>query len=252
MTTTKAVRTAAGYVAGGAALAALGYAALAGAAWTRYGHATRARRPEDQDPILDRFMPLYDIVERHHVRVAAPAAVTQAAAREMQLRDSCVVRAIFKGRELMLGAGEDSHPDAGPEPGIEPPPGLLPMALSLGWGVLADESGREVVLGAVTRPWEPNPVFRDLMPGEFAAFSEPGYVKIAWTLRADPAGDSGSIFRTETRAMATDIDARAKFRGYWALVSPGVALIRRAMLVSLKQEAERRVAPPATVAVPAS
>ena len=45
--------------------------------------------------------------------------------------------------------------------------------------------------------------------------------------------------------MATDIDARAKFRRYWAVVSPGVALIRRAMLVSLKQEAERRVAPPA-------
>jgi hypothetical protein len=251
MTSKTAVRAAAGYLAGGAALAALGYAAFAGAAWTRYGHATRARRPEDEDPILDRFMPLYDIVERHHVRVAAPAAVTQAAAREMQLRDSCVVRAIFKGRELMLGAGEGTHPDAGPEPGIEPP-GLLPMALSLGWGVLADETSREVVLGAVTKPWEPNPVFRDLMPREFAAFSEPGYVKIVWTLRADPAGDSECVFRTETRAMATDIDARAKFRRYWALVSPGVALIRRAMLVSLKQEAERRVAPPAPAVVPAS
>ena len=43
--------------------------------------------------------------------------------------------------------------------------------------------------------------------------------------------------------MATDIDARAKFRRYWARVSPGVILVRRALLVSLKQEAERRVAP---------
>ena len=118
MTTKTAVRTAAGYLAGGAALAALGYAAFAGAAWTRYGHATRARHPEDEDPLLDRFMPLYDIVERHHVRVAAPASVTQAAAREMQLRDSCVVRAIFKGRELMLGRRSGRRrPDAAPEPG---------------------------------------------------------------------------------------------------------------------------------------
>jgi hypothetical protein len=246
------MRTSAGFLAGGAALAALGYAALAGAAWTRYGHATRSRNPEDEDPFLDHFMPLYDIVERHHVRVAAPASVTQAAAREMQLRDSWVVRAIFKGRELMLGAGLDAPPDAAQTPGVEPPPGLLPMALSLGWGVLADKQGREVVLGAVTRPWEPTPEFRDLMPREFAAFSEPGYVKIVWTLRADPAGDGECIFRTETRAMATDIDARAKFRRYWALVSPGVALIRRAMLVSLKQEAERRVAPSCPVAGPAS
>jgi len=52
-----------------------------------------------------------------------------------------------------------------------------------------------------------------------------------------------SIFRSETRAIATDADARAKFRRYWALVSPGVLLIRRAMLAPIKAEAERRVAP---------
>ena len=39
------------YVAGGAALAALGYAAFAGAKWAGYGHASRATRPDDQDPL---------------------------------------------------------------------------------------------------------------------------------------------------------------------------------------------------------
>src|SRR5436190_24350103 len=98
MTTKTVVRTTAGYMAGGAALAAHASAAYAGAGWVRYGHAARARHPEDEDAVLDRFMPLYDIVERHRVRVAAPPAVTLAAAREMDLRDSCLVRAIFKGR----------------------------------------------------------------------------------------------------------------------------------------------------------
>ncbi len=37
--------------------------------------------------------------------------------------------------------------------------------------------------------------------------------------------------------------ARAKFRRYWAMVSPGVALIRRVMLDPVKREAERRAAP---------
>ena len=80
-------------------------------------------------------------------------------------------------------------------------------------------------------------------PERFAAFAEPGYVKIAFTLRADPIDEVTSIFRTETRAMATYMDARARFRKYWAIVSPGVTLIRRAMLVPLKANAERRFVP---------
>ena len=48
------------------------------------------------------------------------------------------------------------------------------------------------------------------------------------------------MFRTETRAVATDDFARLTFRRYWAFVSPGVALIRRASLGPLKADAERR------------
>jgi hypothetical protein len=63
-------------------------------------------------------------------------------------------------------------------------------------------------------------------------------VKIAWTLRADPISRSQSIFRTETRAVATDAAARRKFRRYWAVLSPGIILIRRASLKPLKAAAE--------------
>ena len=83
-------------------------------------------------------------------------------------------------------------------------------------------------------------MFRTLTPDEFAAFREPDYVKIAWTLRADPAGATASVFRTETRAVATDAAARRKFRPYWCFLSPGIILIRRMMLLPLKKEAERR------------
>jgi len=93
----------------------------------------------------------------------------------------------------------------------------------------------------VTQPWLPNVVFRGLAPEDFRTFREPGYVKIAWTLRADPVGESDSVFRTETRVMTTDPVARSKFRWYWARFSPGIVLIRRLMLGPLKTEAERRV-----------
>jgi len=92
----------------------------------------------------------------------------------------------------------------------------------------------------VTQPWQPNVVFRGLAPEEFRVFREPGYVKIIWTLRADPVGDTESIFRTETRVATTDPAARAKFRWYWARFSPGIILIRRLMLGPLRADAERR------------
>jgi hypothetical protein len=235
MKATTPLRVAVGGIAGTAAAALVGYAACAGTAWARFGHATPARSKDEEDTLLDEFMPLYDIVERHHIGVAATADVTLGVARDMNVFDSQIVRAIFKGRELLLGATP-------PPQGVALPPGLLPGALRLGWGVLSDRAGREVVLGAVTKPWEPNPVFRDMLPRDFAMFAEPDYVKIAWTLRADPLPDGTSIFRTETRALATDVAARAKFRRYWAIVSPGVGLIRRMMLEPVKREAERRAA----------
>jgi hypothetical protein len=150
---------------------------------------------------------------------------------DIKLENSALIRAIFKGRELVLGGEPDRK--------IRPTP-LLAEMKELGWGVLAELPGREIVMGAITKPWEPNPIFRALPPDEFQAFQEPGYVKIIWTLRANPVRNSRSIFRTETRAVATDVEARRKFRRYWAFLSPGIIAIRRVMLPAVKSEAERR------------
>jgi hypothetical protein len=183
------------------------------------------------DALLDRFMPAYDVVERHRVSVAAPAEITFEAAREMDLLQSPIARAIFKGREWAMG----SHP-----PPMTGPGHFISQMERIGWGVLAEVPGREVVMGAATQPWLPDVVFRPLPPEEFATFCEPDYVKIAWTLRADPVSATDSIFRTETRVTTTDGAARAKFRRYWAFVAPGVILIRRLSLGPLKADAERR------------
>jgi len=230
MTTPLRVRPMMRLLAAGAGVAAGAYAAYAGMSWARYGH-TPPADPLERDELLDAFLPEYDVVERHHIGVAAPPAVTLLAAREQDLMQSAVVRAIFRTRELVLGATPN-------ESGA--PRGLMAVVQSLGWGVLAEIPGREIVVGAVTKPWEANVIFRGLPPDQFAAFNEPGFVKIAWTLRADPIGESSSMFRTETRALATDRTARARFRQYWSFVSPGVSAIRWLSLRPLKHEAERR------------
>jgi hypothetical protein len=223
------VRNALTWTAGALGVAAGTYAGYAAVTWLRYGHPAPATAG-DVDPLLDQFMPVYDVAERHHIDVAAPANITFLAACEQDLMAGPLVRAIFKAREVVLG----SEPDTGTHSR-----GLLAMTKSIGWGVLAEIPDREIVMGAVTQPWKANVVFHPLPPGQFLAFDDPEYVKIVWTLRADPIGAKASIFRTETRAVATNAAARAKFRRYWSFLSPGIILIRWASLAPLRAAAER-------------
>lgn len=181
---------------------------------------------------LDPFMPTYDVAERHEIAVAAPAAITMAAARDMDIHRSPLVRVIFAIRTLPARV-------RGVPPRI--PASLLSETLALGWRVLAEEPDRAIVVGAVTQPWHANVSFRGLAPDAFAAFAEQGYAKIAWTLEAIPLGASRSRFRTETRVCTTDARSRRLFRRYWAVFSPGILLIRRASLRLVRAEAERRV-----------
>ncbi len=221
--------SAAGILGGLAAVGLAGYGAWVGLAWMRYGREAQSAHVAS-DALLDDFMPTFDVCERHHVRVQAPADTVFGAACELDLLHHPLVRAIVRAREVLLGAEPDRRPR---------PRGLLAETRALGWGVLAERPGREIVMGAVTRPWEPRVTFRALPPDAFAAFDEPGYVKIVWTLRADEEGPSTSVFRTETRALATDAEARARFRRYWALLSPGIVLIRLLSLGPVRARAER-------------
>lgn len=231
MATLVRATTAGRWLAGVAAIGVGAYAVTAAALWMRYGHPAPAR--EDQrDRLLDQFMPVYDVATRHQRRIDASPEDVLAAARQMDMLGSPVARVIVRTRELVLGAS------GAPRRART----LMEEVTAMGWGVLADVPGREVVVGAVTKPWEADVTFRALPPDQFAAFAEPGYVQIVWTLRADPDGRGRAIFRTETRARATDAEARTKFRRYWACFSPGMWLIRWTMLAPLAKAAATRSA----------
>lgn len=246
--------------AGALGVAAGAYAANALRAWARYGHPSAPGDPREADELLDRLLPRHDVVERHHIAIDAPATIAYQAACAIDIEETPLARTIFRARELLMGVRRTAERRSG---------GFVADMRALGWGVLAEVPDREIVMGGVTKPWEAQPVFRALPPDEFARFSDPDYVKIAFTLRVDPvdraapspAGPPGAapsaedrcVFRTETRALATDEGARRKFRWYWAWLSPGIVLIRFAILRPLKTEAERRArARQADAAVPAA
>jgi hypothetical protein len=109
----------------------------------------------------------------------------------------------------------------------------------MGWAVLSSTPQREIILGTVTQPWNRNVVFHALPLEEFVAFHEPGFVKILVTIGAHSIDSTTSTFRVGTYVATTDPVARARFRRYWAVFSPGILLIRTFTLNAVKHEAER-------------
>lgn len=214
----------------GVGAASAGYAAMVAWNRVRYGKVSPLRQP-GVSGLIDRFLPDPEVIEHQQIAIDAPAYVVVSTATQMRLLDSPAIRAVIKLRELAMGGEPDRRPH---------PSALLEQMQSIGWVVLAERAGRELVLGAVTQPWLAAPVFRSIPADEFKTFAEPGYVKIAWTLQADPVDETHAIFHTETRVCTTDAAARDRFRTYWSYVAPGVALIRLALLRPLKHEAERR------------
>jgi hypothetical protein len=178
---------------------------------------------------IEHLIPYPDVAERHTVLVRAPAGQVYALAEGFDLLSIPLIRWIFAARARVLGARP-------PERWTR---GLIGQMEAIGWGTLAHQPARERVMGAFTRPWEPEPVFTPLRPECFAAYREPGVVKIAWTIEAEWLGPSLTRLSTETRAVATDDETRRRFRRYWRTFSPGVVLIRILLLRAIRRRAER-------------
>ena len=176
------------------------------------------------------FIPRSDVSDHHEIVIAAPADLVFFDATRLDLQSLPMVRLIFRIRGWLLG---DTF-----EPPRKPL-GIVADTMVLGWGLLAHTPCRTIVMGAVARPWTRNVTFRAIPPDEFAAFAEPDYVKIVWTLDAKPIGARRTLFRTETRVEATDAASRRKFFWYWMAFGSGIRFIRWNMLRALRRTALR-------------
>ncbi|MGZ3303908.1 MAG: hypothetical protein ACXVBG_23790 [Isosphaeraceae bacterium] len=198
--------------------------------WVRYGKVHPERHPADV--LLDQFMPHPEVDEYHSVEVPAPAALALETAKRTDVQSALPIKAIFFLRAIpALLRGEEFRPKG--------PRGLFEETLAQGFGVLAEEPGIEVVIGTYCQPWHQDVEFRPLPPEEFAAFDDPGFVKIAVSLAAEPLGPGSSRFVTRTRVVTTDAEARRKFRLYWSPMSAGILLIRWFFLPLVRKQAER-------------
>jgi len=179
--------------------------------------------------LLDPYIPVFDIRERHAIRIPAPPETVFAAACNLDIDQIWLSRWIFRLREFLFRAKP-------PDPNL--PRGFLTKMKALDWGVLVDAPGQAIVMGAITQPWEANVRFRAVTATDFAQHSPPDLIKIAWAIWVEPDA-TGAVLRTETRAVATDSHSRRRFRRYWLLVSPGIRLIRHAILRAVRQVVTR-------------
>lgn len=192
----------------------------------RHLHAARRIGPSPAST----FVPAADTRDEQATEIRAPAHLVFETAQHVDLLAHPLVAAIMRVRSAVMGDTRRPRPASG----------IVAETRALGWGVLHERRDRALVMGAVARPWARDVTFRSVAPDAFAAFSEPNLVKIAWTLEVEPLAPARTRFRTETRVAATDDGARRAFRRYWTVVSPGIRVIRWAMLRTLRREAERR------------
>jgi hypothetical protein len=180
---------------------------------------------------LDRFFTRTDIRERHETTVHAPASVVYEAARSLDIGSLWQVQAIFRMRARMMRAKEGIMPSGR---------SFVDEALASGWGAMVERRGELFVAGSYCQPWVPDVLFHPLTAEEFADFSVPDQVKIAWTLEARGVDGERSRFITETFAVATDEEARRKFQRYLRMVKIGILAIRWLMVPAVRRAAERR------------
>jgi hypothetical protein len=180
---------------------------------------------------LERFIPHPDVRERFETTIRAPASLVMDVAGKFDMQSLPAVKLIFRLRERLTRATR---------PGPRTPQGILEETRALGWGLLAEQPGRFVVCGATCQPWLANVVFSAVAPDQFLAYAQPDHVKIAWTLEAAEIGPDLTRFGQETRVVATDLQARIRFRRYWRWARVGIIAIRLLMLPAIRKEAERR------------
>lgn len=185
---------------------------------------SRAARQESR---LDEFAPVWQFNEYHQTRVAAPPTRVFEAIRNVRAEEILLFRTLTAIRRF----GKPQPESILNAPKTKP---IIDVATGSGFIKLADDSPREIVIGTVVVA--PRGARGRLTPEVFRKTLPPGFALATMNFRVVPDGD-GSLVTTETRVFANSDDARRRFAGYWRIIYPGSALIRRMWLRAIERRA---------------
>lgn len=173
---------------------------------------------------LDRLVSTPRLVDIDRLDLEAPPERVWERIRHGALVQSPLVRALFAirtGRRRAATLRIDDFASSAKRPGFQ---------------LLVDEPPHELAVGAIGQVWRQDiPFVHASTPADFSAFDEPGFAKVAWSIRLSPHG-TGTHLELEVRVDTTDEPSWRSFRRYFLLVGIGSRFIRRRLLADLARE----------------
>ena len=184
--------------------------------------------------LIDSFAPNPDAVETHRIAINASPEAVYRALWTADLGSSLVIKFLLALRAL---------PEFFLHPGKPLPHDrriTLPTLIDAGFGLLAEQPGKEIVLGVIGRFWRPTGNLSPFNRADFDAPVPAGFARAVWNFHVEGVNDRTTL-TTETRVICGDRSSRRKFRAYWFFVRPFSGLIRRLMLRAVRQTSFCRV-----------
>ena len=171
--------------------------------------------------LLDTYLPNYLLREVNHIAVAASPEEAYRSACQFDMATIPWIRHLFQIRTI-LDPGEriqqltprDSYQKGG-------------------FILLQERKDQELAVGAIGKIWNPSIRFEHVDPESFATFHNPGFGKVAWSIKCDSRLGGGALITIEVRIGATDAASSARMRGYFSFVGPFSRAIRRATLSAI-------------------
>ena len=188
--------------------------------------------------LIDEFLPTYEVSERHERLIPAPPAVVYSAVRSGDLGRSWLVRALLAMRSAPGLLGHRRRAVARLRAVTAGSRLTIAVLLEEGFALLAEEAGREVVLGLVGRFWTPSGGIVSTDAEGFRGPLRPGLAQAAWNFVVAGEGAGRTRLVTETRVHCADAATLRTFRRYWWVIGPFSGLIRQRMLASIAREVE--------------
>ncbi len=173
----------------------------------------------DVHDLLERYLPVYDVVITEHLVVDAGIEDTYRTAKDLDfltVRSPLLTASMFVGGlpARLRGHSPEAPPElrrAGDSPGLP------------GWLLLGEVPGREVAFGAIGKFWKADIEWQDVPLEQFETFDEPGWGKIACHFLVRPDGPGRTVLTYECRTATTDPPARRRMARYWWLIRPSSA-----------------------------